>query len=272
MTKYLFFAVILTQTISCNEKPCISNYVQKVEAIEDEMGNKMTQKYFVNQTICPNQDTTFAIDGKIELFDDNKTLIYDAIYVNNELNGLAHEYHPNGNIKMIYENKDNHLVSIKSIYTKESIRLDTNILINGTGFFKKYYSNSNLEIEYELLNGKQNGKEIYYDTTGLKRVEFNWEDGKKNGNYYSYYSNSNIEVSCLYENDILVGEYLEYYESGNLKRKTDYKFPPYNARDSLRLRLTPIDPDDILNMLDSFDPGGFYNGIKVGKSIEYKDN
>ncbi|MDF1699055.1 MAG: toxin-antitoxin system YwqK family antitoxin [Saprospiraceae bacterium] len=273
MKGLLLLIIIILNIISCSSaKKCITKNIEKVNLFENDFGEMFEAKYFVNETICQKTDTSYVLNGKYEIFSLDGILIQSSFFIEDKLNGELKEFHPNGKLKMISQYRNDSLRSISKIYNTNSELLDSNILNEGTGKYKSYYPNDQLAIEFELVNGVKEGIEISYDSTGVKTTECHFKNDLKNGNFSIFHPNKKIATKCEFQNDILVGEYLEYYESGNLKSKLFYKYPPYDYQDSLHLRLIAVDENNLLTLLDAFDPGGYFKGIKVGDEILYDEN
>lgn len=273
MTRQLLKIIIILAMISCSSgKKCITKNILEVDTFENDFGRRFDVKYFVDEIVCQKYDTSYVLNGKYELFTTEGVLMQSSFFINGKLNGESRDYHSNGKIKMISEYRNDSLVGIKIIYGNNSEVLDTNILSNGSGKYREYYSNNQLACEYHLAKGLKEGIDVTYDSTGVKIAEGHYKNGLKNGNFLFYYSNKNIATKCQFQKDILVGEYFDYYKSGILKTKVNYKYPPYSHSDSLLIRLIPIDDDNILNLLDSFDPGDYLKGIKVGNETNYDEN
>ena len=273
MKRLILQIIIILNIFSCiSGKRCNTNNVEEVSLFENGMGETFEAKYFVNQTICQNTDTSYVLNGKYEIFTLDGTLIQSAFFIEDKLEGELKDYHPNGNLKMISQYRNDTIRNISKIYSTNSDILDSNILNDGIGKYKSYYSNNQLAIEYELINGVKEGIEISYDSTGVKTTECQFKDDLKNGNFIIFHPNRKIATKCEFQNDILVGEYLKFHESGNLKSKTLYRYPPYSHQDSLHLRLIAVKEDNLLNLLDAFDPSANFRGIKEGEEIFYDEN
>lgn len=273
MKRLLLKITIILHLVSCSSgKKCVTRNIEEINIIKDDFGDTFEAKYFVDETICQKSDTSYVLNGKYELFTTDGTLIQSAFFIEDKLNGELKEFHLNGQLKMISQYRNDSLICIDEIYGKDSELLDSNILVNGTGKYKSYHLNDQLAFEYELVEGIKEGMEISYDSTGVKTSECHYKDDLKNGIFIIYHPNKKIAKKCEFQNDILVGEFLEFYESGILKSKVLYKHPPYNHQDSLYLRLIPLDKDNLLTLLDAFDPGGYFRGVKKDKAINYDEN
>lgn len=273
MKGLLLKTIILLTIVSCSlGRKCVTTNYKEIEIIENKYGEKFEAKYHIDETICHKYDTTYVLNGKYELFTIDGILVHSANFVKDKYDGELKDFYQNGQIQMISHYRNDTLIEISEIYGNNSELLDSNILINGTGKYKSYYPNNQLGFEYELVKGVKEGMEISYDSTGLKISECEYKADLKNGKFIQYYPNQKIATKCEFQNDILVGEYLEFYESGKMKSKVVYKYPPYNHQDSLHLRLIPSNEDDILSLLDAFDPGGYYRGVKKEIQINYDEN
>jgi len=90
-----------------------------------------------------------------------------------------------------------------------------------------YYTNGNIEMERNFLNGKENGIEKRYTLEGDLKTEKNYVNGKQVDKQVQHYTSNladYIQTSNYNESGKLDGDYSEIYtESGETKQKGKYK-------------------------------------------------
>lgn len=149
--------------------------------------------------------------GKYMKYDSNENILIECSYSDNKLNG---EYKSYNNV--IYDNEYDYddSVVISCIYVDGKIH----------GTFKY---NDNIEKKYMITtynNGIEDGIRYIYDYSGNLIVEFEIHDGKKNGKGYEYkYASYGRYVAKEenYKNDICEGMQKYYNEYGHLLKSQD---------------------------------------------------
>ena len=93
-----------------------------------------------------------------------------------------------------------------------------------TGVLKKCEDGKVILIE-NYLNGKTNGKEIFWHENGQLSSISNWKNGKYEGDFKVWYKNGQIRVECTHENNLVIGTERHWFENGNLEQEIIYKTP-----------------------------------------------
>ena len=141
-------------------------------------------------------------NGKGKEYHDGR-LIFEGEYLNGEKNGPGIEY--NGSGKILFEGE--YLNGIrwngkaKDYYSEVELILEIEI-INGKGKGKEYHFNE-IIYEGEFLNGKRHGKGKLYWNNKLK-YEGEFSNGKRNGKGKEYDNNGQL----IYEGEYLDGKRL----------------------------------------------------------------
>lgn len=274
MSRVIFFLLfILLSGIGIAQTNCITT--QKRDTLinyDEQVGLELIVQYGYKEIICDERDTSYLLHGYYNVLTLDEQPYQILYFENDKIKGQSLDYYTNGNLKMISTYRNDTLFEINAIYSKTNALLDTNILMNGVGKFNYYDDESRLLSQSYIEYNLRNGYVIFYDTLGTKIGEENYVNDIKNGACNFYYDNGNVKSSSTFDDGILVGPYLEYYETGELKSKSIYKQPPFNYQDSVELRLIQRSENDILNLLDLFDPGEYQKGVLVGKKLEYDKN
>ncbi len=102
--------------------------------------------------------------------------------------------------------------SIFSSFDSLGNSVDIGNLLNGSGTFKKYYSNKKLKKIEEYSNGKYWNTIYYYSITGDSLNIGSIRDGT--GDILEYFDTGNIKSKTSFKGGIRNGIYIEYNEKG----------------------------------------------------------
>lgn len=91
------------------------------------------------------------------------------------------------------------------------------------GSYKSYFRNGFKEIEGNFIEGKKNGKFIYFDSTGVKRKEAYYQNDLMHGTIYDYYPKGQFAGISNFEKGIRNGEGITYYKNGDVRFKTYFE-------------------------------------------------
>ena len=145
----------------------------------------------------------FAKQGLYQKFHANGTVMIEAHYVGDTLNGERKYFYESGNLE-----------------TVETFR-------NGTydGLYRHYYPNGVLQIEQQYVNGALQGLSTRYYANGVVEEKVTLRDNEEDGPFKEYYENGNLKAEGAYKPSELgpaeQGELKEYDESGQLVRIAD---------------------------------------------------
>ena len=99
-------------------------------------------------------------------------------------------------------------------------------VINGTvynidekpinGIYKIYYTNGNVRMEIESLDGKPDGDGKFYDKNGNLLYQTSFKNGVIDGKMYNYYENGQLHNEMQYKEGVLEGRQKTFDEDGNL--------------------------------------------------------
>lgn len=84
------------------------------------------------------------------------------------------------------------------------------------GIYKIYYTNGNVRMEIESLDGKPDGDGKFYDKNGNLLYQTSFKNGVIDGKMYNYYENGQLHNEMQYKEGILDGRQKTFDEDGNL--------------------------------------------------------
>jgi len=91
------------------------------------------------------------------------------------------------------------------------------------GEYKEWYSEGiQLKSQYNYINGKIEGKCIYWYSNGKLKAIYYFIDGMKNGRMKEWWKNGNLKFDIIYANDKYHGEYKVYFRNGQIKKQINY--------------------------------------------------
>lgn len=170
-------------------------------------GKPETKCEFYEEIEIEGKKMTNVYNGIKERYKNNGKLDSKEIYYYGKKVGNWESYHPNGNLSMISEYKNN-------LQTGKSMAYDEN-------------GNKIFEVTYEIIKmdstdvSVKTGKEYRWQKNILVS-ETNYINGKENGIRKSYYPSGNIASLQAIVDDLLQGESIEYYENGKIKSVRNY--------------------------------------------------
>ncbi len=148
----------------------------------------------------------FAKEGLFQRFSPEGTLLEEAHYLADSLDGERKYFFPNGKVESIehYQNNQIH------------------------GKYQAFYEDGQLKIEQDFAQGALNGLSIRYYPNGKIQEKVMLKDNVENGPFTEYHENGNLKTEGTYapneEGDGLEeGELKEYDETGQLVRIADCK-------------------------------------------------
>lgn len=140
-------------------------------------------------------------DGIYQRFSEKGTLLEEAIYVRDSLQGERKYFSEIGQLEITenYENNQLH------------------------GKFKSYYPDGQLKIEQDFVRGSLTGMSIRYYPNGKILEKVTLKDNVENGPFVEYYDNGNLKTEGQYAPDeegegVENGQLKEYNEAGELVR------------------------------------------------------
>lgn len=170
MKNVLSIVLIHLLAISCSE-----NKVLKEELIQQEV-NGVVRQYFEGN---PFNGIAFTLA-------DNGELIYQATFVNGQLNGIYKEWYNNGqlkkdfNLRTITEGNETYVKFIgveRQFYKSGQVKIEFDHGKGGTkginGYYKEYYENGQMKAEGNVKNGVDVGLQRRWDENGVLTEEWN---------------------------------------------------------------------------------------------------
>lgn len=188
------------------------------------------------------------IHGPSYNYDDNGELINTSHYEYGVLAGEMKSNFENGKLSRIHTYENNFREDVSQYYAIDGKTLTYKLKYQGDeiiaySFANKnnkfsefipitkekqdivaYYPNGQKAIEFSLINGERNEKEILYYPNGKKYRESNFVLNQYQGEYTLYYSSGTIKEKSNYYYDQIHGNYFEYYENGTPKLEGNYYY------------------------------------------------
>ena len=120
---------------------------------------------------------------------------------------------------------------VKSYFKTGELKAETHY-IDGTntdikegiknGIEKIYYIEGTLAYAVNYINGKRDGKLVWFDKQGHKIAQMNYKNGKLEGEEIAYFTNGQVKHIVKYINDMKEGLQKEYYNNGQLALVVPY--------------------------------------------------
>lgn len=104
----------------------------------------------------------------------------------------------------------------------------------GIEHFVEHYPNGIKKVEGDKLNGKRNGRWVFYYEDGMMWSEGTYRHGKREGSSIVYYENGKKKIEGQYKKDMRIGEWKVWEDDGSLVKKIDLN-SMLTAKDSLHL-------------------------------------
>lgn len=148
------------------------------------------------------QKATYAgdvLNGTFTTFDDQKRPWQEFTYVDGQLNGSGKTYS-------------------QGVLVMEATYQDGQF----HGQLKTYYMNSVQQAVFTYVEGKRQGVQKYFDSTGRPIREEIYENDVLNGAFKSLYPSGAIAELGQYKNGLLDGEHLRFYENGMASEVASY--------------------------------------------------
>ena len=104
-----------------------------------------------------------------------------------------------------------------------------------TGLAIEYSTKGHVIRKSNFSNGKKNGRELVYWSSGKRKLRVDYVNGKKNGLYQSFHPSGDLKIKVHYEKDTRVGLFEEFYNGGILHTRMHYldgrRHGPYETFD-----------------------------------------
>jgi uncharacterized protein len=180
-------------------------------------------------------------DGEWKYYYDNGKLKSKTIYVNGKQEGIEEEYYEDGELSDTYSYKKGLLNGEAVSYDKDKkiysrFQFSNNVLESAFYFDKngKQYSSSerkNKQLDLTIFladgtkvshrpfneNGKVNGIETTYYSTGKPSRVSEYKDGEKNGQYTEYHLNGKKKADLIMKDGKQEGYIVNYYPNGKIQ-------------------------------------------------------
>ena len=187
----LSVALLLLLQSACKENP--------LETVENRNETGQLERFQRNKQ-------TFAKEGLYQKLSSEGTLLEEANYHLDVLDGEKKYYYPSGAVEILetYKNGEYH------------------------GKYRKFYEDGKPSIEQEYVDGALQGLSIAYYPNGAVRERVTMKDNEEQGPFQEYYENGNLKAEGAYapsetESALEQGELKEYDENGVLTRIADCK-------------------------------------------------
>ena len=142
-------------------------------------------------------------------------------YLNNEKDGIQANYHENGEFQSEVKYKNGKTAGnydYVEYYANGQIDIEGEIIAGKEeGIWISYYENGQIKFEGEYIQGEREGYWVGYFINGVKSDELNYIDGKINGEYLWYHEDGYLQEKGNYQDDLKTGKHKRYYESGALE-------------------------------------------------------
>ncbi len=93
-----------------------------------------------------------------------------------------------------------------------------------------YYPNKQMQMDGRYVNGKRDGKWMYWYENGTVWSEGFYLKGKADGKRTTYFENGKIRYEGSYKEDLRVGKWSFFDETGRLLQEVDYSAPPQELK------------------------------------------
>lgn len=137
------------------------------------------------------------------LYNEKGLLITERNYRDHKLTGKYIIYGSGGNVVLLQELEKGEL---KKDYLAPATKTDENKI--------NFWPNGKKRSEYEIKNGKANGKGNMWYENGAKEFECEYKDDKMNGKAICWYQSGAKMYECEYINDKRNGKFTMWDEKG----------------------------------------------------------
>ena len=165
---------------------------------------------------------------KVEInFRDNLKTLSNFKY--GKENGKTHCYYESGKIKLELNFLEGKLDGIQSAFhevgplndnPKENITYNNGVV---NGLRERFYENHQLELKENYLYNKLHGLSIYWDSTGIKKLEINYSNGLLNGYLRRWYNENQLQIEINYSDGLENGMETTWYPDGNIKSQNSFR-------------------------------------------------
>ena len=190
----------------------------------EEGNEKGTWKYFSDDSKIAKEENydKGALEGAVKTYDPEGKIYSEHFIKKGKIYSFKY-YDKTGAVIAQGEAKKDKLNFVN--YSAFRNKIVEGVLDNGkgTGPWKYFYENGQLEYEVNFDNGEKNGIQKYYYKNGKLSNEGKFVDGKREGFYKSYYKNGKVNSMGYYHEGELHGEWQYFYANGKLKG-TEYYY------------------------------------------------
>ena len=165
-------------------------------------------------------------DGKWEYFYENGKKKAEYGFVSDKNDGPYTSYYQSGNIKEKGAYKEDSFDGEQTKYYENGNIESIGTYVNNKfdGLWKTYYRNGNPRIAVNYKDGKPHGEYVLYASDGKTIVsKYNFNEGKKEGIQEDFFSTGIKKLEAKYVNGKKEGEYKEFYTDGTLSEEYLYE-------------------------------------------------
>jgi len=176
--------------------------------------------YYPNKKIKTLSFFAFNVpDSTFKEYNEEGKLIVSGNYLMGSPDGKWDYFYSDGRPWKTEEVIDD-VIYLRSFWTEDS--LNKQVIKDGNGIIKSYYTNGVTKELYTFKDGLKNG--IFEERTanGVLSVAGEFINGKKNGTWEYYFFDGTLEKKEGFVNDSLHGEYAVYYSDGSIDTEGTY--------------------------------------------------
>lgn len=159
--------------------------------------------------------------GKCTGYYYNGKISHEITYRNDERNGYANYFAPDGNFMYRLKFKDAALVAY-TYKDKTGQMLPDIVITKNTNQIVAYYPNGKVAARFELRNGLYHGEYQSFYNTGVPLRVSQYENDENTGLEKCYYPSGKPEEINNYVNDDISGSYCSYFENGKKREEGNY--------------------------------------------------
>lgn len=176
--------------------------------------NKLERKYFYSNG---------QQNGPYKIYYPDGTLSVEGILSSGNVNFKKNNYWQNGNVSSTVTYIDDELTAIQ-YFNPKGEKENSFDYKNKTGKFSISYYNGTTTLDFELVNGKLNGKSVFKDKFNNVIKESEYCNGERNNNYKGFSPNGTLWTESTYHSGKLIGLDKQYDLVGNLRLIEEYTF------------------------------------------------
>lgn len=186
----------------------------------------------IKQKYVYKRDTVLLFAGKYEhgrlvdtarWYDVNGNCIRQGSFASSGFISSIAEY--NGNRMGLTGTPEGEWLEWETIFSVKPVLVKKENYQNGklNGIQYYYSSTGALSNRLTYVNGKPEGFAVYYFDNGKVSLEGNYANGYRTGQWYKYNRKSKLTDSYSYRDDKLEGTTFSYFPNGKIKTKSIYK-------------------------------------------------